>query len=102
GGGYEAPSERKLELNPRLYLACAAEAKRRGVSVREAAEGMLASWLEEEAVRRIGERAREEAREYKELMERNGVSRQMLRQWEEADRLAKALGKQGAAYEAGR
>jgi hypothetical protein len=102
GSGYEAPLERKVDLSPRLYLGCVNEANRRGISVREAAEAILASWLEEEAVRRIGEREREEAAEYKALLERNKTARRMVAQWKEADRLAVALGKQGAAYEAGR
>jgi hypothetical protein len=102
GNGYEASLERKVELSPRLYLGCVNEAKRRGVSVREAAEGMLASWLEAEAVRQIGERVRDEAREYKELVQRNEKTKRMLAQIEEEDRLMELMGKHSRAYEDGR
>lgn len=85
--------ERTVELNPRLYLGCVAEAKKRRVTVREAAGRMLCGWLEAEAELQVREKTRDEAREYKELVERNEVAKRALVQWEEADRLAKALGK---------
>src|SRR4029077_13733046 len=70
GSGYEAPTERKVELSPRVYLGCVNEAKRRGVSVREEVEGIIWGWLEAEAVKRLGNRAREEASEYQALQTR--------------------------------
>jgi hypothetical protein len=85
-----------------VCCVCVNEAKRRGVTMREACEGILASWLEEEAVRRIEKRMRDEATDYMTLRARNEMTRRMVAQWEEADRLALALGKHAAAYEAGR
>jgi hypothetical protein len=77
--GYEAPLERKVELNPRIYLGCVAEAKKCGVSVTAAAEGIIGSWLEAEAVSRVEERTREEAKEYEALLERNERARRCWR-----------------------
>jgi len=102
GTRYEAPKERQIELSPRFFLMVDNEAKKRGVSVREAVEGILAGWLESEVEREVKERTREEAREYKELVQRNEKTKRMLAQIEEEDRLMELMGKYSRAYEDGR
>jgi hypothetical protein len=102
GGAYEAPVDRKVELSPRFFLLADNEARKHGMSVREAVEGMLAGWLEFEAERQVKERTKGEAREYQELMERNQKTRRMLAQIEEEDRLMELMGKQSQAFELGR
>jgi hypothetical protein len=101
-GTYEAPLDRKVELSPRLYLGCLNEARRSQVSLRQAVEGMLAGWLECEVERQVKERTRGEAREYKELVERNEKAKRTLAQIEEEDRLMELMGKHSRAYEDGR
>jgi hypothetical protein len=102
GGTYEASLDRKVELSPRLFLMVDNEAKKRGVSVREAVEGILAGWLEFEAERQVKERTREEAQECKKLVQRNEKAKRMLAQIEEEDRLMELMGKHSRAYEDGR
>jgi len=102
GGKYKAPLERRIELSPRFFLMVDNEAKKRGVSVREAVEGILAGWLESEAERQVKERTREEVREYKELVQRNQKAKRMLAQIEQEDRLMELMGKHSRAYEDGR
>ena len=72
------------------------------MKVSEAAEGMILGWLEAEAGKQIKERVQQEAREYEELKERNRLSRKIVTQWREEERLAEALGQVSAAYAAGR
>jgi hypothetical protein len=102
GSQFEAPLERSVELSPRLYLGCVNEAEKHGVSLRQAVEGMLAGWLESEVERQVKERTRDEAREYKELVERNEKTKRKLAQIEEEDRLMELMGKHSRAYEDGR
>jgi hypothetical protein len=102
GTRYEAPKERQIELSPRFFLMVDNEAKKRGVSVGEAVEGMLAGWLEFEVERQVKERTRDEAREYKDLVERNERAKRTLAQIEEEDRLMELMGKHSRAYEDGR
>src|SRR6267378_3999720 len=71
GSGYEAALERRVELNPRIYLGCENEAKRRGVSLSGACEGMLAEWLELSAVRGLKELLELEELEVAELKRSN-------------------------------
>ena len=102
GTQYEAPKERQIELSPRFFLMVDNEANKRGVSVREALEGILAGWLESEAERQVKERTREEAQECKKLVQRNEKAKRMLAQIEEEDRLMELMGKHSRAYEDGR
>ena len=102
GGVYEAPLDRKVELSPRTYLGCVNEARKRGVSLGEAVEGILAGWFLEEAERQIKERIRTEEREYQELLERNERTKKMLAQIEKEDQLRALTGAQSWSYEQGR
>jgi hypothetical protein len=102
GTGYEAPLERKVELSPRTFLAVENEAKRCGIKVNEALEGLISGWLLSEAGRQIGELGRKEAREYEELLERNKVTRLTLVEWEKEKEMARKLGEDNLAYEEGK
>jgi hypothetical protein len=42
---YEAPIDRKIELNPRIALALESEARARNTTVANAAEGIIGEWL---------------------------------------------------------
>jgi hypothetical protein len=101
GGGYEAPaaSDRRVELSPRVYLAVANEAERRGVSIWQACEGIILGWLEAEARAGIRKRQLEEQKEYEALKERNGLDRKMVREHRERERLKEELGAIGVKYE---
>jgi hypothetical protein len=102
GGRYLAPEHRAIELGPRFFLLIQNEAKKRGTGTVEALEGILGEWVLDQAKRQVKELASQEARELAELEERNARARRTLAQWEEADRLAMALGKHSRAYEDGR
>jgi hypothetical protein len=102
GRGYQAPKNRQIELSPRFFMMADNEAKKRGLSVGEAVEGVLAGWAEVEADWEIRERMRDEAREHRELLERNQKANETLVQIEKEDRLMELMGKQSAAYEHGR
>jgi hypothetical protein len=102
GTGFEAPAARVVELSPRTYLACQNEAKRHGISVSEALEGLICGWLLSEARRQIAELCVEEAREYQELLKRNKVTRHTLAEWEKEKEMYARLGVDSLAFENGR
>lgn len=102
GKRYEVPLSRSVDLSPRFFLLVNNEAQKRGISLREAVEGMLGGWVEWEAERQVKERARAESEELAELRERNEKSSQKLGQIEKEDRLLALMGKQSQAFELGR
>lgn len=102
GGGFVAPSNRQIELDPRPFLLCQNEARRCGATLSEMAGAIILMWLEREAERQIRERTQAEAREYEELKGRNETTRQQLAQVAKEDELMKLLGQQSRAYQEGR
>jgi hypothetical protein len=102
GSGYEAPIQRKVELSPRIFLACQNEARKRGISGSEAIEGMMGGWLMTEAGRQAAERGRAEALEYEELVKRNKLTRWTLAERKKEEEMARLLGEQNWAFEEGR
>jgi hypothetical protein len=102
GTGYEAPEDRRVEMSPRMYLACHNEAKRRGINVSEAIEGMIGGWLLSEAGKQIAERGRIEAQEYQELVKRNQETRRMLAERGKQEEMMRKLGILDLAFEEGR
>src|SRR5215469_9533145 len=90
GGGYEAPRNRQVELDPRPFLACQNEARRCGVTVGEMANRIVLMWLEREANARVREREETEAREALEARRRSA------REYQRANYKPKAVREQEA------
>jgi hypothetical protein len=102
GGKYEVSADRKIELSPRIYMVCEWEARRRGVSLVEAAEGVISGWLISEAGRQIRERSVAEAQELEELKKRNAIARQTLAETEKEDEIREVFGQGKLSFEQGR
>src|SRR5215469_14988630 len=99
GGGYEAPRNRQVELDPRPFLACQNEACRCGVSVGEMANRIVLRWLERQASARVREREEAEMREALEARRRSASEYQRANYKPKAVREQEAIDRRFAEIE---
>jgi hypothetical protein len=89
GGGFEAPRNRQVELDPRVFLLCQNEAHRLGQKLGDVVNGALMEWANGRVSALLREREQSEAEKKLEAMKK--VARERARAYNKTRASRKAI-----------
>jgi hypothetical protein len=102
GGKYEVARDRRVELSPRIFLEVQNEARERGVSISQMADGLLGEVAILRAEQAVARRVKGEEEEYLELKKRNRIEGQKLLELKREAKILEDFSGEQLMYERGR